>query len=84
MAVLDGRIVAIGTELGSAERTIDATGQVVAPGFIDLHAHGQSIPADCMQAFGGVTTTLDLEAGCWPHLGSARRYRCWKACVNAR
>ena len=53
VAVLDGKIAAIGTELGDAERTIDATGLVVAPGFIDLHAHGQSIPADRMQAFEG-------------------------------
>jgi N-acyl-D-glutamate deacylase len=66
VAVMDGRIVAVGTGLGSAERTIDATGLVVAPGFIDLHAHGQSIPADRMQAFDGVTTTLDLEAGVLP------------------
>ena len=66
VAVLDGKIVAIETGLGDAERTIDATDLVVAPGFIDLHAHGQSIPADRMQAFDGVTTTLDLEAGVLP------------------
>ena len=66
VALLDGRIAAVGTGLGGAERVIDAAGLVVAPGFIDLHAHGQSIPADCMQAFDGVTTTLDLEAGVMP------------------
>ena len=66
VAVVDGKIAAVGSGLGSAERTIDATGLVVAPGFIDLHAHGQSIPADRMQAFDGVTTTLDLEAGVMP------------------
>src|ERR1700722_1371686 len=66
VAVLDGRIAAIGTGLGGAERVIDAAGLVVAPGFIDLHAHGQAIPADRMQAFDGVTTTLDLEAGVMP------------------
>ena len=66
VALLDNRIVAVGTGLGGAERMIDATGLVVAPGFIDLHAHGQSIPADRMQAFDGVTTTLDLEAGVMP------------------
>ncbi|OAF05396.1 D-glutamate deacylase [Bradyrhizobium centrolobii] len=66
VAVMDGRIAAVGTGLGGGERTIDATGLVVAPGFIDLHAHGQSIPADRMQAFDGVTTTLDLEAGVLP------------------
>ena len=73
VAVLDGRISAVGTGLGSAERVIDATGLVVAPGFIDLHAHGQSIPADRMQAFDGVTTTLDLEAGVLPVASWYRR-----------
>ena len=66
VAVLDGKIAAVGTALPGAERVIDATGLVVAPGFIDLHAHGQSIPADRMQAFDGVTTSLDLEAGVLP------------------
>ena len=74
VAVMDGKIAAIGSSLGSAERVIDATGLVVAPGFIDLHAHGQSIPADRMQAFDGVTTTLDLEAGVLP---VAPWYRRW-------
>ena len=73
VAVLDGQISAVGTGLGSAERVIDATGLVVAPGFIDLHAHGQSIPADRMQAFDGVTTTLDLEAGVLPVASWYRR-----------
>lgn len=73
VAVMDGRIVAVGTSLGEAERTIDATGLVVAPGFIDLHAHGQSLPADRMQAFDGVTTTLDLEAGVLPVLSWYRK-----------
>ncbi len=66
VAIRDGRIVAMGTGLGGADRVIDASGLVVAPGFIDLHAHGQSIPADRMQAFDGVTTSLDLEAGVMP------------------
>ena len=66
VALLDGQVAAVGTGLGSADRVVDATGLVVAPGFIDLHAHGQSIPADRMQAFDGVTTTLDLEAGVMP------------------
>ena len=65
IAIRDGKIEAIGTGL-TAERMIDATGLITAPGFIDLHAHGQSIPADRMQAFDGVTTSLDLEAGVMP------------------
>src|ERR1700757_1732081 len=73
VVVLDGQIAAVGTGLGGAERSIDATGLIVAPGFIDLHAHGQSIPADRMQAFDGVTTTLDLEAGVMPVASWYRR-----------
>ena len=73
VAIADGRIEAVGTGLGGAERVIDATGLIVAPGFIDLHAHGQSIPADRMQAFDGVTTTLDLEAGVMPVASWYRR-----------
>ena len=39
IAVTDGRIVAVGEVGGPAARTIDAGGQVVAPGFIDAHTH---------------------------------------------
>jgi N-acyl-D-aspartate/D-glutamate deacylase len=34
-----GRIVAVGTVEGTASRTVDARGLVVAPGFIDIHTH---------------------------------------------
>src|SRR6266403_800602 len=40
VAIEGDRIVAIGPGLrGEAARTIDATGHVVAPGFIDAHSH---------------------------------------------
>jgi N-acyl-D-amino-acid deacylase len=39
VAVDDGRIVAVGTELGEAAEEIDATGKVVTPGFVDIHTH---------------------------------------------
>jgi N-acyl-D-aspartate/D-glutamate deacylase len=39
VAVVGNRIVAIGPDLGEAARTIDATGKVVCPGFVDVHTH---------------------------------------------
>ncbi len=54
---------------------IDATGLVVAPGFIDLHAHGQSDPAIRYRVRDGVTTALELELG-YPSL---RRWLATKA-----
>ena len=35
----DGRIKAIGANVGNADNMIDATGKIVFPGFIDLHCH---------------------------------------------
>jgi len=39
VGVCDGRIVAIGEVGDSATKTVDAAGQVLAPGFVDLHTH---------------------------------------------
>jgi len=66
VAIRNGTIVAVGDNLDAGADSIDAQGLVVSPGFIDLHAHGQSTPADRMQAFDGVTTTLELELGVLP------------------
>ena len=66
IAVQADKIVLITEQPISARKTIDAAGQVVSPGFIDLHAHGQSILAGRMQALDGVTTALELESGMLP------------------
>ncbi|MEI8323635.1 MAG: amidohydrolase family protein, partial [Actinomycetes bacterium] len=39
VGIVDGRITQVGTITESAHQTIDATGKVVTPGFIDLHTH---------------------------------------------
>jgi N-acyl-D-aspartate/D-glutamate deacylase len=66
VGVRDGRIVGVAQGLEAGTCGVAAAGLVVAPGFIDLHAHGQSVPADRMQAFDGVTTALELELGALP------------------
>jgi len=40
VSIIDGRVAGVGTGIGAeAARTIDASGLVVAPGFIDMHVH---------------------------------------------
>jgi N-acyl-D-aspartate/D-glutamate deacylase len=39
VAVQDGTIVAVGDVRGAAHRVIDAEGQTLSPGFIDIHTH---------------------------------------------
>ena len=67
-AVLDvgirgDRIEALSEEPLAGERVIDASGLVVAPGFVDLHQHGQSDETYRFMAHDGVTTGLELEVG---------------------
>ncbi len=66
VGIKDGTIALITKEKITGQKTIDATGQVVAPGFIDIHAHGQNIGDYRMQAMQGVTTMLELESGVLP------------------
>ena len=49
-----------------ARKVIDATGLVVAPGFIDMHSHAQTLNGGRLQALDGVTTALELEGGALP------------------
>ncbi|HTJ19334.1 MAG TPA: amidohydrolase family protein [Steroidobacteraceae bacterium] len=58
-----GKVAAISAQPLQGRRTIDAKGLVVAPGFIDLHEHGQAPKNYEFQAHDGVTTSLELEAG---------------------
>ena len=58
-----GKIAAISAAPLNGKTTIDAKGLVVAPGFIDLHAHGQDDENYRVFALDGVTTALELEVG---------------------
>jgi dihydroorotase len=66
VAIKDGRIVAISVTPLRGSEVVDVTGKVVAPGFIDLHAHGQTTGDMEIQARDGVTTALELEVGVYP------------------
>ena len=73
VAIRDGLIAEVGTGLprDSATRTIDASAHVVAPGFIDLHAHLDPLlrlPGAESAVRQGVTTALGGPDGSapWP------------------
>jgi N-acyl-D-aspartate/D-glutamate deacylase len=63
VALRRDRIATVSIEPLSGTRSIDATGLVVAPGFIDLHQHEQDAEAYRLKALDGVTTALELETG---------------------
>jgi N-acyl-D-aspartate/D-glutamate deacylase len=63
LGILGGKVAAISEGPLAGRTTIDAKGLVVAPGFIDLHEHGQEPRNYQFQAHDGVTTSLELEVG---------------------
>ncbi len=63
VGIRGGRIAAISAAPLRGRQTIEARGLIVAPGFIDLHAHGQDDENYRLFALDGVTTALELEAG---------------------
>ncbi|MFC0178947.1 allantoinase AllB [Thorsellia kenyensis] len=69
IAIKQGKIVALGHELGDARQTIDASGQIVMPGMVDPHMHisepGRTEwegykTAGRAAAKGGVTTLIEM------------------------
>jgi dihydroorotase-like cyclic amidohydrolase len=61
---IDGRrIASISSDPLDGATVVEVGGMVVAPGFIDLHSHAQTLAGRRLHACDGVTTVLDLEAG---------------------
>src|SRR5437868_477106 len=69
IGVRAGKIAAVSATPLRGRTTIDAKSLVVAPGFIDLHSHGQTPENYRFKAHDGVTTALEMEVGVSPVIG---------------
>jgi N-acyl-D-aspartate/D-glutamate deacylase len=63
VGITGGRIAVVSEGTLQGTRVIDATGLVVAPGFIDLHQHQQDAAGYDVKAMDGVTTAMEMETG---------------------
>ena len=63
VGIRDGKIARVSSEALGGRRIVHASGLVVAPGFIDLHQHGQDMESQRVKALDGVTTALEMEIG---------------------
>ncbi|MEO6445810.1 MAG: amidohydrolase family protein [Gemmatimonadaceae bacterium] len=63
LGIREGKITTVSAQPLEGGRVIDATGLVVAPGFVDLHEHGQQEESYSMMVRDGVTSAFELEAG---------------------
>ena len=67
VAVSNGKIAAVGKISGKAKTEIDASGKIVAPGFIDAHTHDDrlmlSAPEMAPKVSQGVTTVVAGNCG---------------------
>jgi N-acyl-D-aspartate/D-glutamate deacylase len=66
VGIRGGKIASVSQTPLDGGTVIDANGLVVAPGFIDLHSHGQTPENYRFKARDGVTTALEMEVGVSP------------------
>ncbi len=81
VGVLGDRIARISDQALDGAKTIDATGLVVSPGFIDLHQHDHGAAAYRVKALDGVTSALEMETGV-PDIAKFVAARQGKALIN--
>lgn len=80
VGIRGGRVVALGSVGGLAARELDATGLVVAPGFVDIHSHSDLTllvdPRAQSAIAQGVTTELvgNCGHGCAPLTAERERF----------
>jgi adenine deaminase len=83
VGIKDGKIAVITKGTINGKETIDATGLVVAPGFIDGHQHTIEPYAYRLMLRDGRTTIMDLEIGAYgPKLDEWYKNREGKAPLN--
>lgn len=67
VGITNGKIASISEQELSGKETIDASGHMVAPGFIDMHNHNAGVPfGEKLALRDGVTSPMELEAGVYP------------------
>ena len=83
IAFQDGVISAIGSHIGRAQETIDATGLIVLPGVIDPHVHFNEPGRESWEGWeagtrgaarGGVTTVLEMPLNAHPPTTTAAAF----------
>jgi len=81
VGIQNGKIERISEQPLSGRRLIKVEGLVVAPGFIDLHEHGQDLASGRVKAFDGVTTALEMEIGV-PDVGEFLKLKDGHSLIN--
>ncbi|SMD42724.1 dihydroorotase [Aquiflexum balticum DSM 16537] len=81
VGIQGGRIMMISSDPLAGKETLNVSGMVVSPGFIDLHVHGVSNVEQEYQLHDGVTTALELEWGI-EHTGAWYASRKDKALIH--